>query len=498
MRVKNIPNFIALLLIFVYSLNVSATEALSELIIHQTSIEERKLFSFISIYDSSGNLFEDVTQGSFEVNYGNERGEIIDLRDFSSQQFGTGYVFMVDISKSVTEKNFNRIKESILVWIDALNPGDAASLITFGEEVNVLTGFSYDRVLLKDIVIGIERTDMETRLNDGLIAAHELSSVPDIKFPSRRAVICLTDGINEFSGEGANSQDVIGVLTSQRLPIYTIGFAEDSNQEKLEGIKVMSNFSEQSGGIFLDANALSIEGAYRKAKELIDSTYMLITNCNSCDYAGDVVNLSLSYSLNGQTLTSVAPLKLISSDRAYDPFKKILEEKTFFKTYYFEILGFIFLILVLAGMALVIYFRNTKNLSVFNLNDNSILENEEFEVTGNSIENFNFELKNPSIAFELIAIASKSKEKFSGVLNKNCSIGRSSSCDLIIDNQPEISAQHCRLELSKRNLFIVDNDSTNKTYVNGVSINNRFLLKNGDTLGLGRAEYRIVFKEEDL
>ena len=80
-------------------------------------------------------------------------------------------------------------------------------------------------------------SDMETRLNDGLIAAHNLSSIPDINFPSRRAIICLTDGINEYSAGGATKQEVIEVLNGQRLSVYTIGFAENLNKREQEVLK---------------------------------------------------------------------------------------------------------------------------------------------------------------------------------------------------------------------------------------------------------------------
>ena len=52
------------------------------------------------------------------MNYGDQLGDVIDIRNFSSEQFGTGYVFMVDISKSVTIRNFEIIKQSIITWID--------------------------------------------------------------------------------------------------------------------------------------------------------------------------------------------------------------------------------------------------------------------------------------------------------------------------------------------------------------------------------------------
>ena len=490
---------IKLILLCVLPFSAYASQTPAELVIHQTSIEEKRLFSFISVYDTYGDLIEDPTEGSFMVNYGSEVGDIVDLRNFSSQQFGTGYVFMVDISKSVTERNFEIIKESIITWIDSLNTGDAVSIITFGEDVKILSEFSYNRDMLKEVVNGIERTDMETRLNDGLIAAHRLSSIPDIAFPSRRAVICLTDGINEYSEGGASKQEVIDVLNSQRLSIYTIGFAENLSQRKQEGINIMSEFSEASGGLFFDANTLTIGGAYKKAKDLIDSTHMLISQCNSCSYEGEIINLAISFTLDGTTLNTEAPLQLISSDNAYNPFKKILKDKTFIEKYIIELVSLALLLSVTIGCLFIMYLksRNRKVELAGNFYSKSDYQNEEFEPSGILAKGFSTaESLNSTIRFELTAVSNQVKEKYTGLAGRNFTIGRSSKCNLVISDQPEISGRHCYLDFIDGQLFVNDEASTNKTFVNGVSIKDRFLLSNGDTLGLGRAEYRITFEEE--
>ena len=129
--------------------------------------------------------------------YGLQKGEVKSLTPFTSAQFGASYIFLVDISKSVSKESFKAIKDSIKSWISSLNPGDAAAILTFGEEVKVLSGLTYDRQQLLSSVENILRTDMKTKLYDGIEESYSIATQVDKRFPSRKAIICLTDGINE-------------------------------------------------------------------------------------------------------------------------------------------------------------------------------------------------------------------------------------------------------------------------------------------------------------
>jgi pSer/pThr/pTyr-binding forkhead associated (FHA) protein len=68
-------------------------------------------------------------------------------------------------------------------------------------------------------------------------------------------------------------------------------------------------------------------------------------------------------------------------------------------------------------------------------------------------------------------------------------IGRASSADFIVD-AGMVSRVHCQLSASATGVEVVDLDSTNGTYVNGIRVANT-LLKDGDELGVGRVTFRI-------
>ena len=69
-------------------------------------------------------------------------------------------------------------------------------------------------------------------------------------------------------------------------------------------------------------------------------------------------------------------------------------------------------------------------------------------------------------------------------------IGRAVGADFIVD-AGMVSRVHCRLTASSAAVEVIDLDSTNGTYVNGVRVE-RASLKDGDELGIGRVTFRIA------
>ncbi|HEX6974484.1 MAG TPA: FHA domain-containing protein [Vicinamibacterales bacterium] len=68
-------------------------------------------------------------------------------------------------------------------------------------------------------------------------------------------------------------------------------------------------------------------------------------------------------------------------------------------------------------------------------------------------------------------------------------IGRSTGAEFMVD-AAMISRLHCRLSAGATELEVVDLESTNGTIVNGTRVD-RAVLKDGDTLGVGRVSFIV-------
>ena len=90
----------------------------------------------------------------------------------------------------------------------------------------------------------------------------------------------------------------------------------------------------------------------------------------------------------------------------------------------------------------------------------------------------------------LVVTEGKDLWKTFPVIKPKISIGRSSDCDIIIDDE-HISAKHASMKLQNNVLFITDLDSGNGTYVNTQEIT-RCELSDNDIIKMGKIILKII------
>jgi DNA-binding NtrC family response regulator len=76
------------------------------------------------------------------------------------------------------------------------------------------------------------------------------------------------------------------------------------------------------------------------------------------------------------------------------------------------------------------------------------------------------------------------------------SIGTLDECDILLDDDT-VSREHCRVVQDGQNTIVIDDGSTNGTYVNGVQIREAFLAP-GSVLGVGNTQIRFNPVDEQI
>lgn len=80
------------------------------------------------------------------------------------------------------------------------------------------------------------------------------------------------------------------------------------------------------------------------------------------------------------------------------------------------------------------------------------------------------------------------------LLKRQLIIGRRSSCDITL-RFPNVSSQHCELELIEGYWCVRDLNSSNGTKVNRVRCDQKWLFP-GDILGVARHKFEVTYKPE--
>jgi len=93
---------------------------------------------------------------------------------------------------------------------------------------------------------------------------------------------------------------------------------------------------------------------------------------------------------------------------------------------------------------------------------------------------------------KLVVIAGKSTREEIPVLPP-LTIGRSSDCKLSIAH-PSVSRMHCVITVLDGALVVHDNRSANGTFINGERIQEKAVLKMGDTLTVGPLTFAAIYR----
>ncbi|MCL2136730.1 MAG: VWA domain-containing protein [Coriobacteriia bacterium] len=155
---------------------------------------------------------------------------------------------------------------------------------------------------------------------------------------------------------------------------------------------------------------------------------------------------------------------------------------------YFELLvtdfWWIVLIIVLLLVIIVVYRLIKKNRGIVRVNDKIGF--------GEAVE-FQQHFSTPE-SNQIYLIVTDSKEKSTPVvmdINKSVFVGRSKENNLSFDDV-KLSRQHFAIELDDGEYYLIDLDSTNGSYLNGVPVHNRRILKENDVITAGNEKF--VFK----
>ncbi len=438
---------------------------------------------------------ENITTNAF---IGSKTVPVRGIKPFDPAEEGVSYIFLVDISKSLSMSQFSAMKDALSAWVKAMTARDFAAVMTFGSTVRLLQDFTAEKEKLKSTIDTLMRTDKETQLHLGLVRAMEMGRRRDAKLPGRRVIIILSDGQDDFAG-GMTKTEVLNRIKENPVPIYAIGFSKPLVPGARESfLKILGEFAHTSGGLFFKGDDTPLPTIYNRVRKSVLDIWSAELDCRACKADGSQYRLQMNLFEGSKTLSDGLDIRLLTvvsepeQPSGKSSVKKPLKVSWWKKIPVWEYCVFGGLLI----FVLIIVFLKKKESA------QKTKESQEGKPIGirTHIEGSQSAQSKvfpgapvPGKSVRFTKVGTNKTQVYTYDIADEFIIGRSSACNLALNEDDDISGRHCRLFLKNDLLYVQDLGSTNGTLINGVPFSGIYCLRSGDLLLLGRTELRISF-----
>ena len=252
----------------------------------------------VRVTDLHNRAIPNLQPGDFEVTENNEQREIISVK---AETAPFNLVLLLDVSGSV-DNYVTFIRKAARNFVDTVSPEDRISLVTFNEDVKVLSGFTTDKAKLSKSLDSFDAGG-GTAYYDSL--AYALTDTLRPLKGDRTAIVVLSDGDDNHSFLSFNSllgsiQESGALIYPLYVPSGLIAAASTANpnlsvdplRSRYMGVNTKAEgegekLAEVSGGVYYSITQLSqLQKAYDDIVVQLRSAYVLTYRSKSGEASG--------------------------------------------------------------------------------------------------------------------------------------------------------------------------------------------------------------------
>lgn len=425
----------------------------------------------------------------------------VDVQMVSELERPMQTLVMIDNSLSISEENRDKTLDFLQNLIADRLSGEEICIAVFGEDITKLTDFTNDYGILKRAVENISYGQQNTYLTDvlyDLLTGEYQNNEEDVY----RRIVVISDGFDNKS-IGYTKDELYSLLKDVRIPIYTIGCLDETNQEGLENMFSLSRMTS-AGEFLLDdtGDTWDIAEEMRQDRNIVK---LIITPPeNLLDGTKKMLKIEIA---DDVSLTT----ELTMPQQAYEESKEepemeetgVEEAETKPKTTFpiLPIVGLAVATVIAATVILVLKKNKGKPDSVETTEmilDNIPQDNDDkteiigaLQETGNEDSTVLIWQQEAKYQVILTDINSPTKS-FQTPLNQSLVIGRKKGeCDVVFDYDKSVSGKHCEISVRNGKFYLKDLQASNGTYLNGNRVLTETEIVSGNILKLGRLELRF-------
>jgi len=228
---------------------------------------------YFSVFDSSGIPVKNLKKEDIEISENNEIVADLKIESVINNEFSSFISILIDNSGSMKGKPLEDAKAAAKTFISSLKDIDEVKIFTFNDSVAIAQDFTKDKDMLNKAIDDIEIAGTKTVLN---LAAYKSLQDLETKPAGQRFLVLLTDGKDEDIS--INADDAIELAKKNKIPIFSIGFGENFNNESKkydeEANKALNRFSILTGGMFLVAEEeADLKASFGKISDILSYQY---------------------------------------------------------------------------------------------------------------------------------------------------------------------------------------------------------------------------------
>ncbi len=244
--VKRIVLLVAVLAVLVTpSLALAQTEPAMEIV--DLNTERYDLNGSTTMVVEFRNLDGALDPTQLVVTANGQPVQLLGVDPLGQTQEPVGIVLVIDVSGSMEGAPMEAAKAAAANFVSQKRPGDFIALVTFGDTVQTVSGFTTNIEALNARIGELEAAG-ETAFNDGVIQGINLFEQSNAS-ALRRNIIVLSDGTDTASV--STTDDVLAAINNPNNPVRVFGVALESPDFLPDAVQQIAEAGE---GLFLSTS----------------------------------------------------------------------------------------------------------------------------------------------------------------------------------------------------------------------------------------------------
>jgi uncharacterized protein YegL len=410
--------------------------------------------AIVSVTDDAGNVPQNLSEANFRITTSGRQVRGITVSHVAAGNSPLSIVLAIDVSGSMHGEGLADAVRGASAFADRLSPQDRCALMVFGSDVRTVTGFTDDRVRIKNALAQLTATDKDTHLYQAIFDALDTAATAPTH---RAAIVLLTDGKDEGSPLGL--QEVAAKAMVRDLPIFTLAYGPHADVATLRRIAAVSH-----GRAYVAPGAKAVTDAYSDIGTLLRTDYMI--GFTLTEIHGKPFTVSVTFDYRGQSAHAVLDVTPTPGEaQEGQPGHDIHPVRSPWFVW-----GAVIIVVVLAAGGWF-YWRRRRSGGQGDLARTMMPPRVWLEVVKGA------DTGQKTILFEDEALIGRDRGK----------------CQIILKNDPLVGRQHAHLRKNGADQFVLtDRGSQNGTSVNGVWIKGPVTLQNDDHIVVGLSELLFV------